>query len=412
VADTALSKVSSPPARHRVARWRRILSMVLIVLSCVLLPIATLAVWLRSELLDTDSYVETVAPLARNEDIVNALSVRVTNTLFDNVDVESLVEDALPERVQFIAGPVTTELRSFAQEAALRFFQSDEFQTLWDEVNRRAHTQVDKALTGGGEVISTEDGHVVLDLSPIIVRVRSELGSRGIGIFDDIPIGALSVRFELFDAENLESAQAGVRLLDDLRWILPILVIVFAALGVFVAGDRRKALLRWGIGVVIATLVLGFALSIGRDLYLDALPASTSRPAAGAAFDIVFRFLRNSNRVLFVVGLIVAIGAYLAGSSRFATAVRRRTTGALDAAGDRAATGGFDLGAVGRFVAHRALVLRIAVIILAFLVLTLMDHPDAVTVLILLAVLLVVLAVIAVVERTGRARRPAQNVAQ
>jgi hypothetical protein len=403
---------ASPRVRNRAPRWRRAVSFILIVSSCVLVPLAAVAVWLRSELLDTDNYVETVAPLARNEDIVDALSVRITNTLFDNLDVESLVADALPSQVQFIAGPVTSELRDFTEDAARRFFESEEFQTLWDEVNRRAHAQVDKALTGGGDVISTEDGHVVLDLSPIIVRVRSELGSRGIGIFDDIPIGDLAVQFELFDAENLETAQAGVRLLDNLRWILPILVIVLAALGVFLAGDRRKAILRWGIGVVIATLVLGFALSMGRDLYLDALPASTSRPAAGAAFDIVFRFLRTSNRVLFAVGLIVAIGAYLAGSSRIATATRRRTTGALDAAGDRAASGGLSLGGVGPYLVRWAVALRIAGVILAFLVLALMDHPDAVTVLILLALLLLYLAVLAILGRAARDRAAVGIVAQ
>ena len=101
----------------------------------------------------------------------------------------------------------------------------------------------------------------MLDLSALVVQLRSDLSKRGIGIFDDLPIGKLSLQFELFDAEGLKSAQAGVRLLDKLAIVLPILAIVFAAAGIWLAGDRRKALMRWGIGVAIASLVLGFALA-------------------------------------------------------------------------------------------------------------------------------------------------------
>ena len=96
-------------------------------------------------------------------------------------------------------------------------------------------------------------------------------------------------------------------------------------------------LMWWGIGVVISTLVIGFGLSFGRDFYLDHLPEDTNRAAAAAAYDILVRLLRTSNRVLFAVALIVAVGAYLAGGSRVARAVRGRTMGALDGAGDRGA---------------------------------------------------------------------------
>jgi hypothetical protein len=385
-------------------RWRRILSALLIILSCVLVPLSIVAVWTRNQILNTNDYVQTVAPLARNEDIVNALSVRVTNTLFERVDVETVAKEELPPRISFLAGPLNTALQQFVRDASLRFFQSDAFQKLWDEANRRAHNQVEKALTGGGEVISTKNGKVVLDLSPVVLQLRSELSARGIGIFDKLPVGKLSLRFELFDAEGLDKAQAGVRLLDRLRIVLPVLVLVFLAVGVWLAGDRRKTLMRWGIGVVIATLVLGFALAFGRAFYLDALPASSSQAAGGAAFDIVVRFIRYSNRVLFLIGLLVAIGAYLAGSSRMARAVRGRTTGALDTVGDRAAARGWDFGPVPAFVARYATALRILGIIVAFVVLIALDHPDALSVLWLLLALLVYLGVLTVLDRIYRDR--------
>ena len=163
----------------------------LIVLSCILVPLSVVAMWARNQILNTDDYVQTVAPLARNEEIVNAVSVRVTNTLFDNIDVETIAKDALPEQAAFLAGPVTSALRDFVQEITLRFFESEEFQRIWDEANRIAHEQVDKALTGGGPTLETENGHVVLDLSHLVERVRTELSSRGVSVFDNLPIGRL-----------------------------------------------------------------------------------------------------------------------------------------------------------------------------------------------------------------------------
>ena len=172
------------------------------------------------------------------------------------------------------------------------------------------------------------------------------------------------------------------------------------------------ALLRWGLGIVVATLVLGFALALGRGLYLGALPADASQSANAAAYDIVVRLLRTTNRVLFVVGLLIALGAYLAGSSRVALAVRGRTTGALDGVGDRVAAGGFDFHGVAKFVARYANPLRIAGVIVSFLILVIMNHPGVAAVLWLLIALLVYLAVVTILERVGRDRTVATNAAQ
>ena len=252
----------------------------------------------------------------------------------------------------------------------------------------------------------------MLDLSALVVELRSQLSERGIGIFDKLPIGKLSLQFELFDAEGLKNAQAGVKLLDRLAIVLPILAIVFAAAGIWLAGDRRKALMRWGIGVAIASLVLGFALLIGRDAYLHALPADANQSAASAAFDIVVRFMRNSNRVLAAIGIIFALGAYLAGSSRVATFVRGKTTGAIDAVGDKATSEGVDLGAVATFVARHTNGFRVVGIIFAFVILIVLNHPTALTVFVLLGILLVYFAVVGILARMGRDRMATPTAAQ
>ena len=76
------------------------------VLSVVLVPLAGLSVWVRNLVLDTDKYVDTVAPLATNKAVTDLVADRLTTRLFRDVNVEAEAKDALPERAQFLAAPL------------------------------------------------------------------------------------------------------------------------------------------------------------------------------------------------------------------------------------------------------------------------------------------------------------------
>jgi hypothetical protein len=395
---------TSTPKRRKFPRWRRILSAVLIVLSCVLIPLSVIAVWVHDNVLDNGGYVDTVAPLADDPRVQEALSIRLTNTLFDNLDVNEIAKENLPPRIAFLAGPLTQGLENFTQETILKFLQSDTFEKIWDRVNDLAHRQVKKALTGGGEVVSTKNGRVVLDLSPLVDDVKHALDDRGISVFDKVKIDQSRLQFTLFEAASLRQAQQGVRLLNTLRYVLPILVVVFAAAGVLLAYSPRRGLIRWGIGMMIATALVGLGLAFGRNFMLDALPASASRSASSAAFDIIVRVLRNTIRVFFLIGALVALGAYLAGGGRVARAIRGRTTGVLDEVGDRTAASGSTLQGISAFVAKYATALRIAGFVLAFVVLVALDNPKIGALLVLVLLLLLYLAAVQVLERVGRDR--------
>jgi hypothetical protein len=69
---------AAPPAAPRVRRWRPVVATLLIVVGCVLAPLSVVAVWTRSQVTDTDRYVATVAPLARDPAIQQAIADQVT----------------------------------------------------------------------------------------------------------------------------------------------------------------------------------------------------------------------------------------------------------------------------------------------------------------------------------------------
>src|SRR3954452_16773894 len=55
--------------KNGVPRWKRVLAAVLLVIGFLLVPLSALSIWSRNQLLNTDRYVNTVAPLADYADI-------------------------------------------------------------------------------------------------------------------------------------------------------------------------------------------------------------------------------------------------------------------------------------------------------------------------------------------------------
>jgi hypothetical protein len=387
---------TSPSGRERLPRWRRALVAILVILSVVLVPIAGLTIWVRNLVLDTDRYVETVAPLAENEVITNRIANRLTDRLFAEVDVQQEAQEVLPERAAFLAGPISSGVESFAREAAQRALASDRFETIWRNANERAHAAVEEVLTGEGENVSVEDGKVVLNLSAVIDNVVARLNERGVTVFDSLAEDQKNLQVELFDASQIESARTAVRLLDRVRIVLVVLVFVLLGAALALSGNRRRTLIRWGIGLVIAMAVTAALLALGRSAFLN---AAQNRDAAGAVFDTLVRFLRNGIRVIAAFGIIIALAAFLSGPSRAAVRIREGSRHLIGGLGRRADEAGWDAGPVGVWVGAHKGGLRIAGVAVAFLVLFLWDRPRPLTLLVLALLLLVYLAAIEFVGR-------------
>jgi hypothetical protein len=240
----------TPP--QRVPRWRRIIAATLLVIGVVLVPVSMSAVWVRNTLLDTDNYVATVGPLAKNSDLQHGLADRLTTALFADGTAKKKIADALPSRAQVLVGPITTGLESATNAVALRLAQSDRFHTLWENVNRRAHPAVVKVLTGGGPRASTKGGTVSINLEQIFTNVKQRLDARGITVLDNAQLPAKYKNFVLFQSDTLEQVQGGVDLLQTLAWVLPFVALLCVGGAIALSSNRRRTIQRVGIWVAVA----------------------------------------------------------------------------------------------------------------------------------------------------------------
>jgi len=379
----------------RLPRWRRILVAVLVVLGCLFVPLSVLGVWIHNTLLRTDQWVSTVGPLVDEPAIQEAVATRLANAIIDNADLDEKISDLLPDRAKLLAPTISAAADEAVRSASTKIVESDQFSDLWRELNRRAHRRVVQVLTGdGNDTIQTKDGQVVLKLQPMVDALKEELNDRGITFFDDVELPKNRNSITIFASDDLRSAQGVVDILDTLAWILPVALIVLFGAAIALSGNRRRTILRSGLGAALAIGVVLIAFNVGRRAYLDALPESVNRAAAADVYDQVLSFLRTSARTVFVLAIVVAIGAWLAGPGRFAVRVRSLSRRGLDHAPADAAPS-----AVVDFVSHNKSALRIATLALAGLALILMSAPSPGAVLVIALLVLVALAVIEVLGR-------------
>ncbi|MFJ3336335.1 hypothetical protein [Streptomyces sp. NPDC086766] len=414
--------------RHR--RTRRAGASLLLVVTLVLAPLAVVAAWVHSQVFDTDRYVQTVAPLASEPAVQNAVTDKLTARVVSEIDVQAItaslskaLKDAgAPPKVVDASSALTGPLRSAVTDVVRRTISkvitSDFFEQVWVNANQRAHSSVVNMLTGNESGALRAQGDTVqLDIGVVVDQVKQRLVDAGFQKASVIPAPDRTVT--LFKTDQLNNAQSALRLLNIVGTWLPVLTVVLAALAVWTAPAHRFMLMVTATGVGVMMVVLLVALAVVRQVYLNSVPPATLPPdAAAAIFDTFLRFLRDSARTLLVVAVIIALAAFLYGPARAARTVRSLTGRGTATTGRALVRGGMRTGATGRWLdTHRGWTTGI-VIAAGALTLVLWNYPTAAVVALVLLVVLVVLFVLAVLAgatgddtaRTGTRGEPGRAV--
>lgn len=301
---------------------RRGLPLALIVVASLLAFLGTFALWANRQLLDTGNWTDTSSELLEDDEIREQVSIFLVDRLYANVDVEARLAEALPPRLQPLAGPAAGGLRDLAVRGTDGLLTRPRPQRLWEEANRRAHRRLLQVVEGGGDNVATEGGAVTLNLQALLGQTadRVGVGERAAG---RIPDSAAEIR--ILESDNLELAQDAVRVLKGAAIALVAVAIGLIALAIGIAaGWRREALRAAGFGLAIAGGAALVARSFAGDAVVDALASTEAvRPAAEHAWSISTSLLVEAASAAILYGVVMVAAAWLAGPTAWATAVRR-----------------------------------------------------------------------------------------
>ena len=305
-------------SRHRRRGWAR----ALVVLASIVAFAAILAVWANRQILNTDNWTNTSTQLLENRHIRDQLAGYLVDQLYANVDVAGELREALPERLQPLAGPAAGGLREFADRAARRMLSRPEVQQRWAEANRAAQEQLLKVLEGGGPVVSTTGGTVVLNVTELLEQIQQRVGIGG-RLAERLPPSAAEIT--ILHSDELATAQDGLKLVKGLPYVLVTLslLLFFAALAIAPTW-RRQALRAYGIGFVLAGAAALLAQDQAGQALVNSLAETASvEPAIAATWTISTTLLVEAASATIGYGVFMVLAAWIAGPSRPTVAIRR-----------------------------------------------------------------------------------------
>ena len=396
--------------QRRHFSWRTPVSIVLIVIGCILTPAAALGIWAGNEVSDTGRWVATVEPLIHDPAIQNALTDKITNEITSRLNVTGTINQAsaqlndkgltrISSLLNSFAPQISSSITGFIHNTVHSVITSPAAAKIWVQVNTVAHQALVKVLSGeGGGPVSTSNGQITLNLGPFIAEVKQDLIQHGFSLASSIP--PVSPTIALFQANDLGKAQTLYRLIKAARIVLPILALIFLAAGVYVARGHRRALIGAALGVAASMLILAIGVQIARAIYLNSVPSNVlPSDAAAAAFDAMVHFIKVTLRVILLVGLVVAIGAFFTGPSRAAIRTRSGFKSGTEWIRNYGERRGVSTGPVGQWTYHHRRGLRIGAVALFALIFVFWGQPTGVVVIVLAILLLLVLGLIELIGR-------------
>ncbi len=405
--------------RHRLPRTRGVIAWVLIVLASLLIPISVIAGWAITTITDTDQYVATMAPLARNPVIIDHLATKATDALFSTHKVRDQVTEALPAKAKPIVGPIVTQVKSYTHGLAVNVMERPRFGKLFDGLNRRSHDAVVDILTGKQSALTKrleKGGAIVLNLTPALNQIIDEANSRGVTLFN--PLKPLLEKGNALNLTIMSKSQvsqfSGIfNLVVKLRWVIPIVALALGILAIVIAVKRRRTLLRLSIGVALFTLVLLAVLSITRGRFIgQATVRGANRDVSAAVWDTMVRYLMTNLRWTVLAAVVVAFVAWLFGPARYARWIRSHCAQAgrwvaaqareLRGSAGRAAAGSERARKSGGWIVEHLNGLRIIGVIVAGLILVFSGNLTGWTILVIVIVLAVYLGLLQLVAAWAR----------
>lgn len=397
--STESPEAAAPPPPAPTAskhRLRSVTAWILVVVASFLVPLSILAGWVHRDIVSEQGYVDTVAPLAKQPAVTDAVANRVVEVLFTKGKVENRVTDVLPDVLDPLGRALTSSLEGLATEQATQLLASDQFETIWAEANRAAHTEVVRLFTGRGKVVTTDGDAIVIDFGVLANDVRKRLVKEGVGFLKlfEVPTGVATLT--LFQSPAVERAQPLFALLDDVSTVLPFVTLALFAGAIAVAPRRRRMVVIGGVATALMCIVFLGLLNVAREQYLLATGnADLSEPASKAVFDTLTRALPDYAWLLFGVAVVVAIGAFVSDPDRLQQVTRL-------VRGDRLArsTG------LAAWVETNRTVLRIGIVALTALVLAVSSTPSALAVVIVLACMALALGIVGTLVRIARETPP------
>lgn len=111
------------------------LSNVIIALTTILAIVSVFSVWARTQLLDSDEWVDLAAELVDRPEVQDAVATYLVEQVYADDNVTEGLEQALPEDLDGLAGALAGVIRGPLTDSVATLLDTEQFQQLWASTN-------------------------------------------------------------------------------------------------------------------------------------------------------------------------------------------------------------------------------------------------------------------------------------
>ncbi len=249
----------------------------LVLVGLVLVPFATVGIWLQRQILPTEAFADLATEVVQSDAVSDALANRFVDELEDRE-------------------PALRFGRIVLEPAVKEAIGTPEF----EQIFRLAVSDMHDQLLRGDDELS-------LNLDALLPIVKDLVAQVNTTVADQIPSSAGLPAITVVREDQVPELWFAVQVTRAAAWVFPILMLLALAGAVVVAEKRARTLLVAGFGVAFVCLVIGLALRTGGDLLSDDVGSVVDVRAFDAGYDIVTDSLAGQALLLGLVGLATGV---------------------------------------------------------------------------------------------------------
>lgn len=332
----------------------------MLTLAVVLSPLAIAAPWASTMLTDTDTFVATFEPLAREQTMTDFVVDRSMRAVEDHVDFDALAAsavngltslgtgDSTTQLLELAKAPLASTMRNSVRDGINALVTSDQFPAVWAQVLRQSHAQILGVVNGdnSGVVTASDGGEITLNFGPIIDAVRTRLANQGFAVATLVP--SINPTVVLAQSDAIPTIQVFLNVLTLAGYWLPLIVGGLLLGGIAFARRRAAAVLRASIGVLVA---MGLFASVfgGISVVMPAIAASAGLPVSVMTllFTSTTAEVQRAIAVVAVLAGLTAVLTWILGPFAWPSRFRAFAGAGLERARARAERAGVSTGRFG-----------------------------------------------------------------
>jgi len=300
------SRVDETGETDGTHRWiRRYVALALAVLAALAIAVSVDTVWMHQRIFDTDTFVETLAPLPQNPAVSDAIAMHAAEALTAGGVLENRVAEALPDKLGFLAPKFTDFVEEFAFNTTKRVVESDAFTKVWTRSLRLSHRTIIGVLDG--DIATTQSGNIGIDLDEASQLVLNRLDEQGIDLFADIETSFGEII--LIQADVLAAPRSIVNVFNSSVWLFPILALLLVGAAVAVDADRLRPIQIFGLTTAGIILVSVITIRILANIGFNSVANPVDRAAVEAIWDALLNGYVLWAAIVGTVALVIGMTA-------------------------------------------------------------------------------------------------------